>query len=87
MNDVGGADVVALRFDEPRVAADLARWCGGEVQELPRETPGGESALIWVPGPDHPRPARLGDWIVKNPDGTFSPCSPADFAARYEPLP
>lgn len=76
MDEDEAADVVALRFDEPTVAADLARWCAGEV----------EGAVIWVPGGDHPEAARLGDWIVMNPDGTFSPCSPEDFAARYEPL-
>jgi hypothetical protein len=77
VDEYEAADVVALRFDEPAVAADLARWCGGQV----------EGAVIWVPGLDHPKAARRGDWIVMNSDGTFSPCSPEEFAARYEPLP
>lgn len=31
--------------------------------------------------------ARPGDWIVRDPDGSFRPCSPEVFAANYDPAP
>jgi hypothetical protein len=87
--------VVALRFDEPAAAEDLARWCDGEVERVRAGAPGDsgdsgdgppvEHVVIWVPGREGPRPARLGDWIVCHPDGSFRPVTPEDFAARYEP--
>lgn len=87
MDQADEADVVALRFDEVHIAAELANWCGGEVEEFPSEgVTGGTRVVIWVPGPDRPEPARLGDWIVRLPDGTFRRCSPEDFAAKFTPV-
>lgn len=77
-------DVVAMRFDEEAVAADLARWCNGQVV-LTEDIEGVTTTTIYVPTSKGPRPALLGDWIVRTPDGAFAPCSPATFAARFEP--
>jgi hypothetical protein len=74
--------VVALRYDEVAVAQDLATWCGGdlEVADAPGLPP-----TIWVPTDKGPRPAGLGDWIVRRMTGGYYPCSPEDFAARHTP--
>ncbi|HWH27776.1 MAG TPA: hypothetical protein VNU26_02235 [Mycobacteriales bacterium] len=74
--------VTALRFDEVSVAADLATWCGGEVSHPVGEP---DVLVILVPGPSGARPARLGDWIVQEADGTHRVFPPAEFAARFEP--
>jgi hypothetical protein len=73
--------VTALHFDEASLAADLAVWCGGAVAASAT----GELVVL-VPGRHGARPARLGDWIVLNPDGTHRVVSAADFAASFEPL-
>lgn len=75
-------EVTALRFDEPAVAAELATWCGGEVA-LPEDAP--DDVTILVPDINGPKPARLGDWIVLEPEGHYRPYSPLAFAARFEP--
>ena len=77
------AQVTALRFDEPSAAQDLARWCSGEVA-VARDDP--DDVRVLVPDHNGPRPARLGDWIVLHPDGSFRPYSAEAFAARFEPL-
>ena len=79
--DPSGA-VTALRFDEPDAASDLATWCGGEVSHPVGEP---DVLVILVPGPGGARPARLGDWIVQEPDGTHRVYDPQEFAARFEP--
>lgn len=74
-----GSIVVALHFDEPAVAQELATWCGGAVVE------GVDGPVVDVPTLDGPRPAGLGDWIVRRMDGDFLACSPEEFAAHYAP--
>jgi hypothetical protein len=74
--------VTALRFDEPAAAGDLAAWCDGEVA-VPVDDP--DDITILVPHINGPRPARLGDWIVLEGEGSYRPYSPAAFAARFEP--
>lgn len=73
---------MALRFDEASAADDLAAWCSGEVTH-PVDEP--EVLVILVPAPVGARPARLGDWIVREADGTHRVLPPAEFAARFEP--
>ncbi len=80
--DDDGSVVTALRYDEQAVAADLATWCGGEVEPSAHDHP----PTIWVPTKKGPRPASLGDWIVRRGWGDYYPCSPEDFAATHEPL-
>jgi hypothetical protein len=77
-----GTQVTALHFDEPAVADDLAAWCGGEVA-VPEDAP--DDVTILVPDLNGPRPARIGDWIVLEPEGHFRPYTPLAFAARFEP--
>lgn len=76
------AAVTALRFDEAAVAEDLAAWCGGSVTH-PVDEP--DVLVILVPGVESAHPARLGDWIVQEPDGTHRVYSAVDFSARFEP--
>ena len=75
--------VTALRYDEPAVADDLAKWCGGEVKASPRR---GLAPTIWVPTQRGPKPAVLGDWIVRTLEGDFYPCDGADFAVQHLPV-
>jgi hypothetical protein len=74
--------VVALRYDEVAVAQDLAAWCGGELEV---SDDADQPPRIWVPTDKGPRPASLGDWIVRRMTGGYYPCSPEDFAARHSP--
>lgn len=74
--------VTALCYDEPAVAAELASWCGGELEVVEEGLP----PTIWVPTSKGPRAATLGTWIVRRMTGDYYPCSPEDFAARHEPL-
>lgn len=84
MTDGLGDDVVtALRYDEAAVAEDLAAWCGGEVEHA---TDGVQPATVWVPTGKGPRPAALGDWIVRTSGGDFYTCDPVEFTALHDPL-
>ena len=76
--------VTALRYDEVAVAAELAAWCGGEVEEADdADVP----PTIWVPTSKGPRPAGLGDWIVRRMEtGGYYVCTPQEFSALHEPL-
>jgi hypothetical protein len=74
-----GSIVVALHFDEPAIAEELASWCEGAVVE------GIDGPVVDVPTLDGPHPAALGDWVVRRGDGDFVACSPEEFAAHYAP--
>lgn len=76
--------VTALRYDEVAVASDLASWCGGELEKaLDPDLP----PTIWVPTSKGPRPAGLGDWIVRRMSGGgYYVSTPQEFAAMHEPL-
>lgn len=82
LDRLGDDEVTALRFDSPAVADELALWCGGEVTH-PVDEP--DVLVILVPVPEAAKPARLGDWIVREPDGTHRVYEEAEFAARFEP--
>ena len=82
LDDLAPTEVMALRFDEPATATELATWCGGEVAHLAHQP---DVVVILVPGPDHARPAYVGDWITREPDGTHRVYRPEDFEARFEP--
>ena len=73
--------VAALCYDEVAVAEDLAAWSSGELVY-----DGDGPPTIWVRTAKGPRPAGLGDWIVRRAEGDFYPCGPAEFAARHEPV-
>lgn len=81
-------EVIALHFDEKAVIAELAQWCGGDVEEtLDPLEPTGVRQVIWVPTVDGPQRASLGWWIVRRADGDFWPMSPQEFAVRAQPVP
>jgi hypothetical protein len=71
--------VVARRVDDDTSAADLARWCGGEVVYE------GGLECIKVPTSQGIEIARRGDWIVRDSDGHFARVTRDEFAARFEP--
>lgn len=75
--------VTALRYDEAAVAGDIAAWCGGELEQAEDGT---APATIWVPTAKGPRPAALGDWVVRRPAGDYYTCDPTEFAALHDPL-
>lgn len=77
--------VLALRYDEAAVADELSVWCGGRV-ERPEGADGGQAApVVWVPTRHTPRAASIGDWIVRNPDGSFTAMTAEAFAVHFEP--
>ena len=82
LDDLQPGEVMALRFDEPSAAEDLAAWCNGEVTH-PVDEP--DVLVILVPGVEAAHPARLDDWIVREADGTHRVFSPEEFRARFEP--
>ena len=84
LEDMGSDEVLALRFDERCIAEELAEWCGGSVERVATEA-GGVVTTIWAPTEKGPRPAVLGNWIVKAADGTVSVMTGEDFAARHAP--
>ena len=66
-------EVLALRYDEPSSAADLAEWCSG----------GLVGRTITVPSLHGVASAELGDWIVRDAEGSFSVLPHEQFALRY----
>ncbi len=78
-------EVLALRFDEPAVADELAAWCGGRVERA-RAEDGSVTATLWVPTLRGPRPAVLGDWVVRRGPDDHSVMDAADFAASHAPV-
>lgn len=80
---VAGKAVVALCFDEPAIADDLAQWCGGRVERL--DGPEGPQVIVWIPSTRGLRPALLGHWIVRHGPDDYTAVPPEDFLARYEP--
>ena len=76
-------EALALRFDAPELAEELAAWCAGQVDRGDGTVP----PLVWVPSNHEPHAARVGDWIVRMPDGSFAPMDPVEFAAHYRPAP
>lgn len=77
-------EVLALRFDEPAVADELAAWCGGQVERA-QAADGTGTATVWVPTAKGPRPAVLGDWVVRRADGDHAVQDPVAFAAMHGP--
>ena len=78
--------VVALRFDEVAVAADLAEWCDGTVVTDDPLDPDSPAVAVRVPTPSGSVLAERGDWIVRGMDGSYTAMRHSEFAARHEPL-
>lgn len=77
-------EVLALRFDEPAVAEELAAWCGGQVERAVAED-GSVTATVWVPTAKGPRPAVLGDWVVRRSVEDHTVMDAAAFTAMHGP--
>ena len=87
MTDAGAEDVVvALRFDEVAVAADLAEWCDGVVVTDDPMDPASPAVAVRVPADGASVLAERGDWIVRRPDGSFTAMRHSEFVARHEPV-
>jgi hypothetical protein len=84
LDDLTPDEVLALRFDETAVADELALWCGGSVERTAAED-GSVVTTVWAPTSKGPRPAVLGDWIVRTPDGGVQVMDAIAFAARHDP--
>jgi hypothetical protein len=82
----GEGVVVALRFDEVAVAADLAEWCEGTVVTDDPLDPASLPVAVRVPTSHGSMLAERGDWIVRGADGTFTTMRHTEFVARHEPL-
>jgi len=77
-------EVLALRFDHESDAEELAEWCGGAVERVATQS-GAVVTSVLVPTTKGPRPALLGNWIVRSADGSLRVMEAEDFAARHAP--
>lgn len=77
-------EVLALRFDEAAVADELAAWSGGHVERTVAAD-GTPVVTVWVPTPTGPRPAVLGDWIVRHAEEVHDVVAAKDFVAGHVP--
>ena len=78
-------EVLARCYTCPTLADELAEWCGGQSERLC--TSGGTVVTtVWVPTWKGPRPAVLGDWIVRCADGSVHVLQAEDFLARHDPV-
>ena len=85
LEDPAPDEVVALRYDEVAAVDDLATWCHGRVEQLASFDGVERPPVLWVPTRREPKAAMLGDWVVREPDGSYQAYSPEGFAARFEP--
>lgn len=77
-------EVVALCFDEVAVADEMAAWCAGKVERtIARD--GDVVTTLWVPTAKGPRPAVLGDWIVRRDEDDYTVMVGAAFEASHAP--
>ena len=83
-DDLAPDEVLARRFDGAAVADELAAWCGGSVDRVAVED-GTLVTTVWAPTSRGPRPAVLGDWVVRTPEGDVQVMDATAFAARHAP--
>ncbi len=84
LEDIAPDEVLALHFDEAALADEIARWCGGKVER----TQGADGAVVttvWVPTVKGPRPALLGDWVVRRGEEDHVVMDAVAFAATHRP--
>jgi len=84
IDDLAPDEVLALRFDEATVADELAAWCGGSVERAVTEA-GEVVATVWVPTAKGPRPALLGDWVVRRAEDDHTVMDGDAFNASHAP--
>ena len=83
-DDLRPDEVLALRYDEAATADELAAWCGGSVERVALED-GSIVTTVWAPTDKGPRPAVLGDWVVRTAEGGVQVMDATAFAARHAP--
>ena len=69
-------EVIALRFEDPSFADELASWCDGGVI----------GATITVPVGSGMPPAVVGDWVVRDAQGRFEVLLHETFVLRFGPV-
>jgi hypothetical protein len=84
LDDLAPDEVLALHFDDAAVAEELAAWCGGQVERAVADD-GSITATIWVPTRKGPRPAVLGDWVVRRDVEDHAVLDAAAFTAMHDP--
>ena len=77
-------EVLALHFDVAGVADEIAAWCGGKVERT-QAADGTIAATVWVPTVKGPRPALLGDWVVRRGPDDHAVMDAVAFAATHQP--
>lgn len=71
-------EVEAVRFERADQAAVICAWGEGQVEAVRKAT-----GVLRVRTLHGPTLARLGDWILRGPDGDYWPCEDAIFEASY----
>ena len=84
LDDLTPDEVLAQRLEDAAVADELAEWCGGSVERVATDD-GTVVTTVWAPTNKGPRPAVLGDWIVRSAEGDVQVMDPTAFAARHAP--
>ena len=75
--------VEAMQLTDPNTPEQVAEWCGGRVEQLPRAG-GGPSCCIVISTLEGDMRANVNDWIIKGTRGEFYPCKPDCFGDTYE---
>ena len=65
-------------YGSPECADAIIKWAGIQVER----TPSGNDLRVYTP--ESAPIVKAGEWIVKDDDGNFFPCSPALFDWKYE---
>ena len=81
---LGPDEVLAMRYDVQSFADELAAWCGGQVERAVTED-GVVTATVWVPTGKGPRPAVLGDWVIRRGEEDHAVLDALAFAALHGP--
>lgn len=77
--------IEAQQFHGEANGAELARWCGGRLDE---EAKASDPSDVWyglrIPTLEGLMTANVGDYIIKGVQGEFYPCKPDIFEQTYE---
>jgi len=68
---------------------EIAAWCGGEALDIADYLDDPGSAVLFILDEEDESVGSYaddGDWVVKNPGGSFDVYSPEAFAATFAPL-
>lgn len=72
--------------NDPAVAVELARWCGGHWTPDCNSDGSDEMQFILISTLEGKILASPGDWIIEGVNGEFYPCKDDIFRKTYDPV-